>query len=250
MVVYDTFMFRNEFDVLQMRLEELDPIVDWFVLVEAPLTFMGEPKPLHFQERRDRVARWLPKIRHVIADDLDAPPGWGREHGTREYCGRGLWDAKPDDLVLHGDVDEIPSHAAIHTALDLRTPVAFEQRMFQYAVDWFDPERWRGTIAGAYSKLDGFQAWRGARNSLSWIAGGGMHFTKLGSVQDQMEHVRTGPDYASSLNDGSFEHIRSGVAVREGWHCGQQKLIPVDVDDSYPAFIRERRCPDNWFRPR
>ena len=44
--VFDCFQFYNEFDVLEIRLAELDPLVDHFVIVEATHTHTGKPKPL------------------------------------------------------------------------------------------------------------------------------------------------------------------------------------------------------------
>ena len=44
--VYDTFMFFQELDLLEMRLMELDASVDVFVLAESPVTHSGKPKPL------------------------------------------------------------------------------------------------------------------------------------------------------------------------------------------------------------
>lgn len=45
----DTFMFYNEFDVLELRLEVLDRYVDRFVLVEAEVNHVGGPKASLFQ---------------------------------------------------------------------------------------------------------------------------------------------------------------------------------------------------------
>jgi hypothetical protein len=51
-MIYDCFLINREFDLLEMRLHELAPVVDRFVLVEATHTFFGQPKPLHYQENR------------------------------------------------------------------------------------------------------------------------------------------------------------------------------------------------------
>ena len=42
--VYDAFLFSGEFDLLYLRVSELDPIVDYFMVVEATTTFQGEPR--------------------------------------------------------------------------------------------------------------------------------------------------------------------------------------------------------------
>ena len=46
-LVYACFVFWKELDLLELRLHELDAVVDYFVLVEATHTFSGQPKPLH-----------------------------------------------------------------------------------------------------------------------------------------------------------------------------------------------------------
>jgi beta-1,4-mannosyl-glycoprotein beta-1,4-N-acetylglucosaminyltransferase len=117
--VFDCFTFFNELDLLEVRLNELDAVVDRFVLCESPYTFRGQPKPLVFQENRARFARFLPKIEHVVVDDL--PLGGGnkerdyfkKERFQRNALKRGLRDAAPDDFVILCDIDEIPRASTI-----------------------------------------------------------------------------------------------------------------------------------------
>jgi beta-1,4-mannosyl-glycoprotein beta-1,4-N-acetylglucosaminyltransferase len=44
-MIYDGFIFFNELDVLNIRLNELDCEVDQFILVESTHTFTNIPKP-------------------------------------------------------------------------------------------------------------------------------------------------------------------------------------------------------------
>ena len=46
--LFDAFMFFNEFELLALRLAELGPITEAFILVESHRTHRGDPKPLHF----------------------------------------------------------------------------------------------------------------------------------------------------------------------------------------------------------
>jgi hypothetical protein len=111
--------FCSELDVLEIRLAELDPVVDVHVIAEAPVTQSGAPKPLVFAENRERFAPWLDKIRHVVVEDM--PTGgadWLREHHQREALSRGLDGLEPDDLVLLSDVDEIPRPDVIERFAD------------------------------------------------------------------------------------------------------------------------------------
>ena len=50
--VYDTFLFFNELDLLEIRLNILDDYVDYFVLCEANQTFSGKDKKLYYKENK------------------------------------------------------------------------------------------------------------------------------------------------------------------------------------------------------
>src|SRR5688572_16710555 len=93
--IFDCFLFFNELDVLDIRLHELAPIVDRFVLAEARLTFSGRDKPLYFHQNRELFAPFLDRIVHVIDDDM-ATGGdrREREHHQRNALIRGLGEAE------------------------------------------------------------------------------------------------------------------------------------------------------------
>lgn len=85
------------------------PHVDIFVLAEAPTTFSGAEKPLHFAENRERFRKWEGKIRHVVVEDMPArrPKRWAAEVHQRNSLLRGLEDANGDDVAMISDVDEV-----------------------------------------------------------------------------------------------------------------------------------------------
>ena len=47
-MIYDCFIFFNELDLLEIRLNELNDIVDKFVIVECTETFSKNKKPLYY----------------------------------------------------------------------------------------------------------------------------------------------------------------------------------------------------------
>ena len=114
-MLYDCFTFFNELEILDIRLHEMAPAVDRFVLVEARKTFQGAEKPLYFEENKALFTPFLDKIEHIIVDfppDIDhfrnaKSPAWAREYFQRDQIARGLAGARPDDLILISDVDEI-----------------------------------------------------------------------------------------------------------------------------------------------
>ena len=52
--VYDLFPFNSELDLLEMRLYELDDVVDKFVIIEETHSHRGSPKPLFYARNMER----------------------------------------------------------------------------------------------------------------------------------------------------------------------------------------------------
>lgn len=121
--VYDTFMFFKELDLLELRLMELDDIVDVFVIAECDITHSGNPKPLCFEENKERFSKWLPKIKHLVVDLKPIGHPWKRETFNRSVLSQGAsgyYDVKvecrteqplsrPQDVIGVFDLDEIPA---------------------------------------------------------------------------------------------------------------------------------------------
>jgi beta-1,4-mannosyl-glycoprotein beta-1,4-N-acetylglucosaminyltransferase len=116
--IFDCFIFFNELDILDIRLNTLDKEVDYFVLVESTRTFTGQPKELVYQQNKDRFARFQDRIIHVIVDDMpaQAESTFTREAHQRIAIGKGLSSAQPDDLIIVSDVDEIPKPEVLREA--------------------------------------------------------------------------------------------------------------------------------------
>jgi beta-1,4-mannosyl-glycoprotein beta-1,4-N-acetylglucosaminyltransferase len=62
MKVYDCFTFFNELDLLEIRLNELNDVVDYFVLVESKRSFQNKPKECHYLNNKDRFEKFNHKI--------------------------------------------------------------------------------------------------------------------------------------------------------------------------------------------
>ena len=108
-MIIDSFIFSNELQMLELRLDYLNPLVDKFILVESSTTHSGEEKPLHFNENKEKFSKYLHKIEHIIVDDLsgqDHPMGisWTRENKHRNGILEGLKNVPDDALVMISDV--------------------------------------------------------------------------------------------------------------------------------------------------
>lgn len=254
-MIYDTFMLRDELDMLECRLTELGDFVDYFVISEATVTHGGRrPKQLSYPPNAKRFWKWRRQIRYVqVPDDVMPTDGdpWTREHAQREHCRVGMHGAKVGDTVLHGDLDEIPTRDALRRAIKAAEVCVLQQRITHFAVDWLDPSPWRGTVVAPWAAASGFgfPGLREMRLTAQVIEDGGTSLSKVGTIEQQVNQSDCGCHTAEAVASGAYRKIASGDAYREGW-LGNVKLLPVDVDSTWPEYVYKRRCPPSWFRPR
>ena len=247
-----------EADILECRLRELEDIPNLHhVIVEAEVTHRGDPKPMWFREHHKRFKPWGDRITyisvapHMLPSKEETPDPWCREWAQREVCRAGLDEAEPGDIVLHGDCDEIPRPGAIRAVSgeeELPWPAAFQMRLCMYAVDWLHPLPWYGTICTRYRSVGKFAQLRGMRNNLPVVIGGGSHLSWMGGTEAHRAKLDT--HCHLEMTGETEEALRSGEWLREGRHSDGHELKPVDVDETWPKWVYERQCPENWFRPR
>lgn len=195
MRIYELFPFHNELDLLRLHLMETEDIVDVWGIAELPVTFTGKPKPLHFHENRDQFARWLPRIREV---PITAYPDGGHpmvDWFQRRSLGHALHDAKPEDLVILTDVDEIPSVGAIERvrSAGYQHPVTLLLDLYYYGLTWKDETKWPGTVVAPRWVLGSdpdLQKLRDHRGVFPKIEDGGWHFSWFGGVDRVLEKLR------------------------------------------------------------
>lgn len=56
----------TELDLLEIRMNELDPVVDRFYIIESNATFTGLPKETFFALNRDRFVKFDKKIHYRL----------------------------------------------------------------------------------------------------------------------------------------------------------------------------------------
>jgi beta-1,4-mannosyl-glycoprotein beta-1,4-N-acetylglucosaminyltransferase len=103
-----------------MRLNILNDVVDYFVLVEATHTHIGKEKPLFYQENKHLFEKFNDKIIHVVVDDfsykypninIENEEQWINERYQRDCISRGLnkLSLQNNDVITITDLDEIPN---------------------------------------------------------------------------------------------------------------------------------------------
>jgi len=163
MKIFDCFMYFDEEIVLDLRLNMLDPYVDYFVIVESIFTHKGDRRELKFNH--EKFNKFKRKIIYLTYDDkpkdieeindgdseneksrkfiLNAAY---RENGQRNFINKGLDNAKENDLILISDVDEIPNLENIDLKKIDQEIILFKQNMFYYKFNLKLPNLiWSGT---------------------------------------------------------------------------------------------------------
>jgi len=240
-MLVDTFMFYNEFDILELRLELLDRYVDRFVLVESEVNHVGGPKELFFQNNKQRFARWLPKITHIIVTAEEAPKDenpWSREKYQRECILRGLEDVSGDAIVMISDVDEIPDLRIIKFEQLTNIITSVHMWMFEYSLDYlFVGEPWIGTVITTCElvKRAGPNRFRDGRWKFPMIQYAGWHLSSFGNPEhiwnkfQTYAHAKDG--HHTTQTPETFKEF-----IEKGLHTdGKTKLIPRPHEVPLPA---------------
>jgi beta-1,4-mannosyl-glycoprotein beta-1,4-N-acetylglucosaminyltransferase len=117
--VFDVFPFFNEIDLLEIRLNELDTVVDFFVITEASTTFSGQSKPYYFEMNSELFERFSHKILYqkvdYVPENLNPfERDWFQRDAAKSFLMKYIL---PDDFIVYGDLDEIPKAESITYAI-------------------------------------------------------------------------------------------------------------------------------------
>ena len=274
MKVFDSIIFFNELELLEMRLNILNDVVDYFVVSESPFTVSGNEKPLYYQENKDMFGKFNDKIVHHITEEIpndyshllektkfhcaykepdpygtpmiDLPVRYQRALFNRNNSAFGSEKAGPadGDLIITSDADEI---------LD---PRVLED------LDWFDPYNHYVAVGPAYYFKLNFlyqKDWMGPR-LCTWnhlknttvdqhrqdhkkayqIEDAAWHFSFLGDAENfklklaSYEHTENNSDDVTS---NAEEKVEEGL---DPLGRGQQYQA-VPIDDTYPEYIQNNQ---------
>ena len=210
-MIIDSFLFFNEVDMLEKRLQYLNGTVDYFVIVEGACTFTGIDRELEFPKHVHRYAKYLHKILYFpfVMDKtgLDytvRPNEWDSKHAAwqTEYAQRNhmLTATKlfsDDSIIVMSDLDEIPDRKKIILAskmLSQSVPsIILYLHNFNYNFKRVQSYWCKGPIITTAQNLRkiGPQALRNARDSIPSIEDGGWHLSYFFSAEKIQEKFRS-----------------------------------------------------------
>ncbi len=250
--MYDCFLFYNELELLELRLSEMSPYVDKFVLVEACETFRGQPKSFFFDENKRRYEKYADKIIHIkLSEPYKTENPWIRERYQREQIFQGLADCCENDIILLSDLDEVPRGTSIPDIVEKLTAKEFQaiicgQKMYYGYLNRYQG-RWPGTVCVNYKEARRLTSrWmrklrnmrpptlRKARISkICRIENTGWHFTSMGGIDRYIKKIESFSH--SELDTPEFKTKENLLKLIHSMEL-------QDIDDSFPQFIRDNRA--------
>lgn len=250
--VFDAFIFNDELDLLDYRLQEVGDAVEAVVIVESEWTFQGAPKPLIFRDNADRFARWANKIVHVVVGERCVGLAWDQEAYQRNMILRGLTAARDDDIVLISDVDEIPRLSTIERlkaqAPQSKDVIALSFRYFRHFLNARLPLMWMRPVALPYGILKTIGPNRARELMIkaempvpTLIHDAGWHFSSLGGIEAELRKYRENSHLELAERQPSRQELERAYAsgrFSDGW--GRLRCVPID--DSFPAFVRANQA--------
>jgi beta-1,4-mannosyl-glycoprotein beta-1,4-N-acetylglucosaminyltransferase len=241
--------------MLELRLQELYPVVDKFVLVEGARTFQHEHKPSYFLINRHRFSRYLDKIIHVrFNDDIPVTPVEERgahhflyEIPQRNAILRGLNGADVNDVATVCDVDEIPSRETmVRLSQGISKTVRFHLQMHYYTFNHlYDGSWWLATAStvGSLMLRTPNDMRLGVREEDEIWENAGWHMSFFGPnefIQRKLSDCGEG-----SLNKPEFISDENLDAARENGldfaHRPECTMKILDEPPSLPKTVSENR---------
>jgi beta-1,4-mannosyl-glycoprotein beta-1,4-N-acetylglucosaminyltransferase len=178
--IVDCFFFYDEIEMLKLRVKELSPYVDYFIVIEGRIDYRNNPKKINFDIEDDFFNDYREKINHLVYDKFDKNSLKSIYENLKyerkllsfnesiidkfDIINHALYnlretilslDLQFEDLILVSDVDEMPdlsnpetlSHYIKFDSLILR------QTNFIWSSEFFDVYPHLGTCVFNKSKL-------------------------------------------------------------------------------------------------
>ncbi len=238
-MIYDGFIFFNEFDLLEIRLEELWGVVDKFILVESAQTHSGKKKPMYFREEKTRFEKYLPKIVHIEVTDVPSTSvTWHREIHQRNCIMRGVdrAAAREGDVLLVSDLDEIIKASTLKRAMPIQHPVQFKMRSFGGYVNAPSGPWSYAKAAPLRLFLEGLSPQTCRHSNYQEVLEGGWHFSYLGGpakICEKMDAFSHQEAAVQRFNNLTLvqENLKKSVGVFGG------RMSFEKLDDTWPEYL-------------
>lgn len=189
-IIYDCFLFFNENDLLEIRINELKDVVDYFVIFESNSTFTKKNKGFLLDEKR--FEKFKTKIIYIKNQDwIRSPNPWSFETYQRNKIADGIIGAQNTDMIILSDLDEIPRKQALIEAFcqiykNNSKYVRLELSNFRYALNNISANNTKSTSVIITKKENtiSMQELRTKQKADITILNAGWHYSFVSSIEN------------------------------------------------------------------
>lgn len=258
-MIIDTFPFNDEFDMLEIRLAITDQYVDRWIISEADRTFSGIAKPYHLSDNLHLFPQYRDRM-EIVRLEIDPDKiNWQCENRMRSGLSAALEHCAPDDIVIHGDLDEVINPEQFQDIVaymdQQQRPVTCTMEMYIYRFDQRANRRWGGSVVSRRAWFeDCQQLYKGVNvkrkdrsHCVSLDRTVGWHWTWIGpddrirnKVQSCIESQHRDPEQVLD----AFRNLDTAAAINH-------KCATDTVSTAYPVTVQSVLAgyPQYWTRP-
>ena len=274
--VFDSIIFYNELDLLELRMNILDDVVDYFIITESNYTVSGDKKPLYFQENKERYSKWEHKIIHHITETIpdsysdymekkpyytnydevlssaggmraiQIPIRFQRAIYNRDNSIQAILKSNPDpdnDIIICSDADEIPNPLIFKNTdwFDPDKHYITKCRAFYYTLNNLYQEDWDGSRISTLSNIknhsiDGFR--QPHLNAKAYrIEDGGWHWSFFGKVEDMLDKLNAYEHQENNTKENREQLKKRVVNGEDPFGRSQFNQKIVPIDETFPEYI-------------
>ena len=257
-MIYDCFSYWDEDLLLDLRLNILNKFVDYFIIVEGNKTWQNNPKELRFD--LNRFKEFKDKIIYIPVTDL--PEGdnpYLRENYQRNCILRGLNAAKPKDIIIISDLDEIPNPKKISCFKQNMKYAVFKQKHFYYKLNLQSQKNpfWHGSRICNYKDLKSPQwlrnlkfkkrpFWRIDKFRLNnIIENGGWHFCNLKTPEKLLYKYKNLCEtndpihFKNKINEKylNINNVEEKLLNKKDIIGRDDTFFKENIDETFPEFL-------------
>ena len=243
MKIIDTTTFFEEYFMMELRFNILDPFIDKFIVCEARFSHSGKEKEIMFNKKD--FPKFESKIVHLVLDkepvDIINKPNLTtielrqnsilRIKEQRNYIAKSLNEYSSDDYIIYSDNDEIPNLEKFDFKTNKKKFVIFNQQIFYYKLNLTLPNlNWYGSKACKLKYLKSVDFLRNIKNkeysylrldtifsdkkqnSVKLVENGGWHFSNLKTHKDLEKKYLNDENHAEyELKNNSLKKIQKNI---------------------------------------
>lgn len=254
-MIYDIFPFMNEFDILEIRLNELYDVVDKFVIFECDKTFTNLDKPLYLKENLNRFSKFLDKIILLKVDKPEENNPWLVYNIQIDQVVNKLRTIlQDDDIIIISDVDEIPRKGLFNKYTKpvfvnnlKNTFYQVQQRMSYHKYNCLADHDWYGSVILNKSAVTQypphkFREWRESTYGIK-IFNGGWHFSYIQTPEEIQLKIKSFAH--QEYNKEEYTNLnRIKKCIDEGYYLfdWNRKLEFVKFEDlDFPKYLEQNK---------